>query len=166
MEKDTFIVFMEWEENCEDLTDEEFGQLMRAVFQYAKNGEKPSFSDRTMRACWKPIQQAIDRANEAYEHQCEVNRANGKKGGAPYGNQNAKKQKTTETTETSETTLPHPDPDPDPYPDRDPHPNGRSPSATIPHTSKKPDTKNKFKNFDERVYPDEVYENLLGGGQE
>ena len=38
--------------------------------------------------------------------------------------------------------------------------------ASIPHTSKKPDTKNKFKNFDERVYPDEVYENLLGGGQE
>ena len=27
-------------------------------------------------------------------------------------------------------------------------------------------SKNKFKNFDERVYPDEVYENLLGGGQE
>ena len=26
-------------------------------------------------------------------------------------------------------------------------------------------SKNKFKNFDERVYPDEVYENLLGGGQ-
>lgn len=161
MEKDTFIVFMEWEDNCEDLTDEEFGQLMRAVFKYARNGEKPSFSDRTMRACWKPIQQAIDRANEAYKQQCEVNRINGKKGGAPYGNQNAKKQKTTETSETSETTLPHPDPDP--HPDRDPNPNGWSPSATASQYKK---SKNKFKNFDERVYSDEVYENLLGGGQE
>lgn len=117
MAKDTFIAFMEWEDNCEALTDEEFGQLMRAVFKYAKDAEEPTFSDRTMRTAWKPIQQAIDRANEAYKLQCEANRKNGKKGGAPKGNKNASKQpKQPKQPKTSKTTLPNPNPDP--YQDR------------------------------------------------
>ena len=132
MNKETFIVFSEWEDNCEDLTDEEFGRLMRAFFKYAKNGVKPTFSDRAMRACWRPIQQATDRANEAYQAKCEKNRENGKKGGAPKGNMNAQKQpnnpnnqtveKTTENNrkqpKTTETTLPDRDRDRDPQRDR------------------------------------------------
>ena len=110
MGKDTFLAFTEWEDNCEDLSDEEFGQMMRALFKYVKNGEKPAFSDRTMRSCWRPIQQAIDRAEKAYEDKCEQNRKNGKKGGAPKGNQNARKQP--KQPKTTETTLPHPNPNP------------------------------------------------------
>lgn len=83
MSKDSFIAYFEWEENCEDLTDDEFGKLMRAVFQYAKNGLKPTFSDRTMKACWKPIMQAVKRTQDSYEAKCEKNRENGKKGGRP-----------------------------------------------------------------------------------
>ena len=83
MSKDSFIAYFEWEDNCEDLTDEEFGKLMRAVFQYAKKGLKPTFSDRTMKACWKPIMQAVKRTQDSYDAKCEKNRENGKKGGRP-----------------------------------------------------------------------------------
>jgi len=123
MNKETFIVFSEWEDNCEDLTDEEFGRLMRAFFKYAKNGVKPTFSDRAMRACWRPIQQATDRANEAYQAKCEKNRENGKKGGAPKGNTNAQKQPNNPNNQTvektTETTLPDRDRDRDRDPQRD-----------------------------------------------
>ena len=83
MNRDSFIAYFEWMDNCEDLSDEEFGQLMRAVFKYAENGEKPTFSDRTMKACWKPIAQSVKRTQQAYENKCERNRENGRKGGRP-----------------------------------------------------------------------------------
>ena len=118
MSKDYFVVFGEWEDNCEELSDEEFGRIMRAFFGYVRRGEKPEFSDRSMRLCWKPIKNACDRADEAYESKCKTNRINGKKGGAPIGNQNAKKQKNNRNNrtveKTTETTLPNPNPDPNP----------------------------------------------------
>ena len=93
MKKDSFIAYDEWDENTEDLTDEEFGKLMRAVFRYKKTGEKPTFSDRTMKACWKPIKQSLDRTIAAYEAQCERNRENGKKGGRPKKEEETEKPK-------------------------------------------------------------------------
>lgn len=152
MNKDTYIVFGEWEDNLVDLTQREKGDILDALFGYWRRGEKPVFSDRALRNVWRPMETAIDRMNEAYEAQCEVNRENGKKGGAPIGNQNARKYpkttKTTETTETSETTLP------DPYPE--PKPN-RNPNLK----------KTKFHNFDERNYSaeqmDAIEKKLMGG---
>ena len=127
---DAMLYYFEWEEALEELNDHEYRLMIQAMQKYAKTGEKPEFSDRTMRATFKLILKAIDRNTERYERRCESNRQNGKKGGAPKGNNNAKKQqnnpnnrtveKTTETTQnnpkqpkTSETTLPERDPDPD-----------------------------------------------------
>lgn len=119
MKKDTYIVFGEWEDDLEDLDDQEIAALVRAFFKYVRRGEKSTFKDRMVRACWRKVQQAEDRANSAYEEKCEQNRLNGQKGGAPKGNQNAKKQPNNRTVEkTTETTLPNPDPDRDPDPDR------------------------------------------------
>lgn len=83
MNNDSMIVYFEWREICEDLSDEEFGQIMRSAMEYAENGENPTFSDRAMRACWKSIQKAIDRNADRYSRKCEKNRENGKKGGRP-----------------------------------------------------------------------------------
>lgn len=119
MNKDTYIVFGEWEDNLVDLTQEEKGDILDALFAYWRRREKPNFKDRGLRSVWRPMEGAINRSIEAYDNQCENNRENGKKGGAPKGNQNARKYpKTTETTETSETTLPNPNPDPNPNPGR------------------------------------------------
>lgn len=120
MKKDTYIVFGEWEDDFEDLNDQELAALTRAFFKYVRRGEKSTFEDRMVRSCWRKVQQAEDRANSAYEEKCEQNRLNGQKGGAPKGNQNAKKQPNNRTVEkTTETTLPDRDPDPDRDPQRD-----------------------------------------------
>ena len=123
MKRDTYIVFGEWEDDLEDLSDEEIAALTRAFFKYVRRGEKSTFKDRMVRSCWRKVQQAEDRANAAYDEKCEQNRRNGKKGGAPVGNRNATKQpKTTENNrtveKTTETTLPNPNPNPN----RDPNP--------------------------------------------
>lgn len=151
---DTYLAFGEWEDNCEELTTEEKGLMWDAVFAYWRRGEKPTFSDRFMRACWKPIQQAIDRSNEAYEAKCEQNRLNGKKGGRPKKEETEKANGSFGFSKKTEKTLPDPDRDPERYPDRE------SPKATF----SQPKSKNKFKNFDERVYPDELYRKLEEGG--
>lgn len=120
MKKDTYIVFGEWEDDFEDLNDQELAALTRAFFKYVRRGEKSTFDDRMVRSCWRKVQQAEDRANSAYEEKCEQNRLNGQKGGAPKGNQNAKKQPNNRTVEkTTETTLPDRDRDPDRDPQRD-----------------------------------------------
>lgn len=111
---DTYIAFGEWEDNCEELTTEEKGKMWDALFAYWRRGEKPTFSDRFMRACWRPIQQAIDRANEAYEAKCEKNRENGKRGGRPKKEETEKANGYSGFLEKTQKTLPDPDRDRDP----------------------------------------------------
>ena len=65
MSKKSFIAHDEWKKNCEILSDKEFGQLMRAVFEYHENGVLPAFTSRTMKACWSPIKESLDRSEEA-----------------------------------------------------------------------------------------------------
>ena len=161
---DTYLAFGEWEDNCEELTAEEKGQMWDALFAYWRRGEKPTFSDRFMRACWKPIQQAIDRANEAYEAKCEQNRANGKKGGRPRKEEETEEEKPNGYSgffKKPKKTLPDRDPYPDPNPDPD---RDIKPPKAATATKK---SKNKFKNFDERDYSEELYEELermMNGG--
>ena len=110
--KDSAVLFYyEWEESFEELSDSEYRQMIRAIQKYAKTGETPKFEDRTMRSVFKLVKKAIDRNQERYGAKCQKNKENGKLGGAPKGNQNAKR-KTTETTQnnqtvekTTETTL-------------------------------------------------------------
>ena len=70
----------------------------------------------------------IDQCSEAYSNTCVTNRENGKKGGAPKGNQNARKKKRPEPEQEPEevaedlTDEAEPVPDPDSEPDREPEP--------------------------------------------
>lgn len=118
MAKDSMIYLFEWEDICEDLTDEEFGQMIRAVSKYAQTGEKSAFNDRMMKSTFKTIIKAVDRFADKYEAQCERNRENGKKGGRP------KKPKTEETQGNPSITDKNPlithknPPEPEPEPER------------------------------------------------
>lgn len=147
---DTYIVFGEWEEDFDDLTDEELGSLTRAFFAYVRRGENPTFSDRMVRSCWRKAQQASDRSSKAYEAKCEQNKENGKKGGRPKKTEDEKPKKPNGYfgfSEKTEKTLP--DPYPDPKPNRNPN-----------------YKKTKFHNFDERNYSSEQMneiEKKLGG---
>lgn len=86
------------------LTDEQRGIVFRLVFEYfrgektkeeitAKNSDK----NRSILPIFTLIAKSIDRGRGAYEERCRKNRENGKKGGAPKGNQNARKRKVDET---------------------------------------------------------------------
>jgi len=83
MNKDSMIYLFEWDEMCEDLTDEEYGQLIRAVSKYAQTGEKTTFKDRMLRSNFKTMIKATDRFSAKYAEKCEKNRENGKRGGRP-----------------------------------------------------------------------------------
>ena len=113
------LLYYEWEDSLDELDDHEYRVMMKALQKYAQTGEISTFSDRTMRAVYKQIIKAIDRNAERYVNKCAKNRENGKKGGAPKGNQNAKKQPNNPNNrtvkKTTETTLP--EPYPEPYPD-------------------------------------------------
>lgn len=123
--KDSAVLFYyEWEESFEELSDSEYRQMIQAIQKYAKSGELPKFEDRTMRSVFKLVRKAIDRNTERYDKKCQKNKENGKLGGAPKGNQNAKR-KTTETTQnnrtvekTTETTLPEREREREPERDR------------------------------------------------
>ena len=96
MAKNTVLIYTEWLETLNELSLEERGVILTAILHYQSGLELPEM-DKVLRMVFIPIRQSIDRDNANYIIKCEKNRENGKLGGAPKGNQNAKK--TTETTE-------------------------------------------------------------------
>lgn len=84
----------------EYLTDEQRGITFRHVFAYFRGGKKKeeiiaeiSPENKIILPIFDLITKSIDRGRNAYEERCRTNRENGKKGGAPKGNQNARKRK-------------------------------------------------------------------------
>lgn len=68
----------------DQLTDEQAGQLLKAIRQYSATGEETL--QGLMSAVFTPFKNGIDRANKSYDDICEVNKANGLKGGRPKRN--------------------------------------------------------------------------------
>ena len=91
-DKDSIILYQKQTDKCRKyMTAEQFGRLMIALLDFAK-GEDPEVDDDIALAFeFMSLQHEIDR--EKYERICEQNRKNALKGGAPKGNQNARKTK-------------------------------------------------------------------------
>lgn len=135
MKKKSFIIRLENREQFEMLTDEQAGKLLKAMCRYSATGELPDFTDAMLKFAFSMFRGQLDRDAEKYEEMCWKNSENGKKGGAPKGNQNAAKKSTknkqnNQTVEkTSKTSLPKCDsdcerdpkcePEPDPVCDRE-----------------------------------------------
>ena len=79
--------YNEW---VEDLTNEQLGEIVRYLFIYNIYGEAPTFEKENLvlKVIFGMVKSHIDASNKKRS----VNINNGKKGGAPLGNQNAKKQ--------------------------------------------------------------------------
>ena len=87
--RDSFVFYRGFYEAACDLDDDERLKLYDALAEYALNGAETLKERSVARAVFKSVKPQIDANNQRYE--------NGKKGGAPKGNQNARKQpKTTE----------------------------------------------------------------------
>ena len=79
--KKSFLVYFDWEAPLQELTDEELGELFRAMFIYAKYGEQLDFEHRSLKLVFGFIKSAIDRDKTAYAEKCKKNAENGSKGG-------------------------------------------------------------------------------------
>lgn len=85
MGKESFILYQKHSEIVSVLTDEQAGQLLRAIFTYTGSGETIEM-DAAVRVAFIAIRQDLDANAAKYSARCE-----GNKGGAPKGNQNASK---------------------------------------------------------------------------
>ena len=83
--KKSFLIYFDWEETLNMLTDKELGIVFRALFRYAKNGEPTDFQDRTLSAIFTILKGHIDRDIRKYEEICELRSEYGKKGGLKSG---------------------------------------------------------------------------------
>ena len=91
MAKNSFVIYHNYRDTLEDLTDEQVGQLFRAIFNYEIDRTEPKFSG-VLNVAFKFIKKDLDINLTKYENICNRNRKNGQNGGAPVGNQNARKQ--------------------------------------------------------------------------
>ena len=94
-EMTSFCIYMDWEEQLSDLTDEERGQIFSAIFEYKRTGIVPELP-RILALVFSFIRQQLDRDAEKYEQKIEKRREAGKQGGrppkAPAENESEKKQ--------------------------------------------------------------------------
>ena len=81
--KKAFLMYYEYEEQLEDLTDEQLGQLVRIIFKYEKTGEEPQNLGFLMKMAFSFIKGNLNRDREKYDKRSETSAINGKKGGRP-----------------------------------------------------------------------------------
>lgn len=79
--KKSFKLYYDSLDVLSELSDEQAGQLLRAIVKYETEGEE--ILEGLMKAVFTPFKNNIDRANKAYTDVCERNKANGLKGGRP-----------------------------------------------------------------------------------
>lgn len=80
--KKSFLMYLDWRQHLEMLTDGEQGRLLMALFDYVETGVLPELEGMAKMA-FSFIRAQIDRDAEKYEERCRVNRENGAKGGRP-----------------------------------------------------------------------------------
>lgn len=101
--KDNFLLRKNLKEVIDELSDEDAGKLFKGILNYANTED--SKLDGYLKVIFIPIRADIDKNEEKYEKRCELNKTNGSRGGAPKGNGNAKKEKTTENNQLVEKTT-------------------------------------------------------------
>lgn len=68
----TFVLYCDWEDIITDLTDEEVGQLFKAVFAYVNHDTVENFNGRTgLGVAYKTIRKQIDVNRKKYEQVVE-----------------------------------------------------------------------------------------------
>ena len=79
MEKVSFLMYLDYEEQFNLLTDEELGQLMRAIMQYEKTKQEPKL-EGTLKMAFSFIKAQLDRDRDKWEGTKNKRSKAGKKG--------------------------------------------------------------------------------------
>lgn len=82
MDKNSFLIYLDYKEHFELLNDEQLGKLLRAIMEYEETGIVPDLEGMEKMA-FSFIRAQLDRDREKYENKCEKNKLNGAKGGRP-----------------------------------------------------------------------------------
>lgn len=92
-EKNSFILHLKYGSIFAEMSNKQAGVLIKAIFNYIATGETmEGLNDVEVKTAFKFIKLDLDFATAKYEYTCAQNSLNGKRGGAPKGNSNAKKQ--------------------------------------------------------------------------
>ena len=91
MEKQSFLIYLDYKEQFELLSDEQLGKLIRYLMSYEETGEVPQISDGVVNMAFYFIKSQLDRDREKYNKKCEQNKENGKRGGRPKKRMDNKK---------------------------------------------------------------------------
>jgi hypothetical protein len=89
----SFCIYMDWEEQLTDLTNEERGIILSAMFEYKRTGVVPELP-RLLSLVFSFIRQQFDRDADKYEQKIEKRREAGKKGGRPAKETSEKNEQT------------------------------------------------------------------------
>lgn len=79
--KNSFILYQDYEQHIQLLTDEQAGKLLKAIFAY--NQGNPFDLDPVTKMAFSFIKAGLDRDNEKYQSILNRNKNNGLKGGRP-----------------------------------------------------------------------------------
>ena len=80
--KSSFLIYLDYKEQFELLSDEELGRLLRAIMLYEETGEITELSGM-LKMAFSFIKTQLDKDRQKYEDKCEKNRENAKRGGRP-----------------------------------------------------------------------------------
>ena len=92
--RDSFIFYRSWYEAIQSFPAEVQGEIYTAIFEYSLNGNETHDMGKIASAMWTLIRPQVDANRARYENGCKGGEF-GKLGGAPKGNKNANKGKTT-----------------------------------------------------------------------
>ena len=85
MPKDNFLMLKSWAKTISKLSDEDAGQLIKAIYSYQLAGELPAEGDLPYGAdiAFSAVLPFFEAAEANYQATCERNKANGQNGGRP-----------------------------------------------------------------------------------
>ena len=93
----SFMIYKDWEEYLETITDEETGKLFKALFAYSKRAEEAPF-DGALRMLFTMMRNTIDRDGKKWEDVCEAR---------SEGRRSSEKSKAAKVTKVTKDTKDH-----------------------------------------------------------
>ena len=101
--KPQILLLDRWEKTIlEDLTDEEAGRILKAMYKYFNHGDEPAFQDRLLRFFWEDIEKWLNDNRTWYQGICD---ANAKAGKASGESRRKKREQALTPVNTSEQAL-------------------------------------------------------------
>ena len=93
--KSSFLIYLDYKEHFDLLSNEELGQLLRAIMLYEETGEITELTGM-LKMAFSFIKAQLDKDRQKYKDKCEKNKKNGGKGGRPKKQKDKKESEKTE----------------------------------------------------------------------